>query len=210
MNAMNKPLLSTITFALLVAHAGATDLFDPVNLRQAQGVVVGLYNEDTGVRYAKIHYEKFSKKPTRIGFLKVGFPILTFHELSMHLVAKHANARSLLTAIEQTANARSSRYLFGENVTLAITDGKGDPIKVRARKAKFCPKGLRFFGEVELLLPGKKMPFLCDSLYLKAEQDTNCLTLVTSTGNAFAPIALGDDSKRVSQSTAAANKTQGK
>ena len=154
MNALRKSLLATISFALLVAHAGAADdLFDPINLRQAKGVVVGLYNKDTGHRYAKIHYEEFSKESSRIGFLKVGLPILTFHELSLRLDARHANARCLLSAIEKTANSRSARYLFGENVTVMITDGKGDAIRLRARKARFCANGLRFLEKSNFCSP---------------------------------------------------------
>ncbi|MFP6899396.1 MAG: hypothetical protein VCA36_00545 [Opitutales bacterium] len=156
---------------------------------------MALYNESTGERYAKVHYEKFSKRPSRIGFLKIGLPILTFHELSLTLDASQANAKSLLSTIEKAANSHSARYLFGENVTVMITDGKRNPIRLRASKAKFHKEGLRLFGGVELSLPGEKLPFRCESLYLKAEQETNSLLVITSRGVELDKIQLGQKSQ---------------
>ncbi len=203
-------MLPTLSLALIFSAANAVDLFDPINLRQAKGVVVALYNENTGNRYAKIQYEEFSRRPSRIGFLKVGLPILTFHELSLHLDAKQANAGSILSAIEKTVNSRSARYLFGENVTVTITDGKHDTIKMRATKARFHTTGLRFFGGVELSLPGKEKPFNCESIFLRTKQETNSLTLINSTGHEFESIPLGDDTKPASPAIPAANEAQSK
>ena len=208
MNAVTKAMFFMLALGWAISSSAATNPANQISLRKAKGVTVALYDENTGTRYAKIHYEKFSKRPSRIGFLKVGLPILTFHELSLHLDARHADARSLLSAIEKMANARSARYLHGENVAMTITQGKLGPIKLQAMKAKFCATGLHFFGEVELSLPGKETPIRCESLYLRADQETNALTLVTAMGNDFDPIPLGDDSKLVSESNSASIKTQ--
>ncbi len=210
MNRLRRGPLPLILLASAATVVGATDLFDPINLRQAKGVVVALYNEDSGVRYAKIQYEEFSKRPSRIGFLKVGLPILTFHELSLHLDAKQANAGSILSAIEKTVNSRSARYLFGESVTMTITDGESAPIKLRATKARFHTTGLRFFGGVELSLPGKEKPFNCESIFLRTKQETNSLTLVTPKGYEAASVQLGIDDKSASEAPLSSDKPQSK
>lgn len=194
--------LSSLTFFLLVSSVAVTwanDRFDSVNLRRAKGIAIALYNEGSGTRYAKIHYEEFSKRPARIGFLKVGLPILTFHELSLHLDAKQANARSILSVIEQTVNSRSARYLFGENVSLTITNGDNEPIKLRSRKVNFHRTGLRFSDSVEILLPGQEKPFYCETIFLKTKQETNSLALVNPKGKETASIQLGVESKPVAE-----------
>jgi len=209
-NRLRRGPLPLILLASAATVVGATDLFDPINLRQAKGVVVALYNEDSGVRYAKIQYEEFSKRPSRIGFLKVGLPILTFHDLSLHLEAKQANAKSILMAIEKTVNSRSARYLFGENVTMTITDGENALIKLQSPKANFHRTGLRFSEGVEIFLPGKEQPFRCESIFLRTKQETNSLTLVTPKGYEAASVQLGIDDKSASEAPLSSDKPQSK
>ncbi|MFP6855038.1 MAG: hypothetical protein VB980_04580, partial [Opitutales bacterium] len=119
-------------------------------------------------------------------------------------------AKSILSVIEQPVNSRSARYLSGENVTLTISDGDNDPIKLRSKKVNFHRTGLRFSDSVEILLPGQEKPFYCEAIFLKTKQETNSLALVTPQGKETVSIQLGLEGKPVAKTPRGTDSSQTK
>ena len=148
--APGKWVLAWICLAGLCAVSPASA--NPAVLRDAKGLRATLFDEVSGHRYLELRYEEVKTEYPKIGFFRLGLPILKVKGLEVDLHADHADFGRLRDQLGGLARFKGIRFVLAEPARLRVFQKGKATSEIRASRAKMSADGsIRCYGGVTCL-----------------------------------------------------------
>jgi hypothetical protein len=185
--ALKRILTGTAQVFFLVSLVGSPN---PIGtLKKAKGLQVVLFNEESGFRYLEIHYSEVKTEHPKIGFFRLGLPILKISELELILYPEQAEYPTLRDKLRGLAKSKAMRFVLAEPADLRIVRANKPPLEIRAGRAKVSADGsLKCYGGVSITEGNatKTIP----ALHLLADDAHKRFRFLSPDGKEFAEVTF--------------------
>jgi hypothetical protein len=184
---LKRLLTGTAQVFFLVSLVGSPN---PIGtLKKAKGLQAVLFNEESGFRYLEIHYSEVKTEHPKVGFFRLGLPILKVSDLELILYPDQAHFPTLRDKLRGLAKSKGMRFVLAEPADLRIVCANKPPLEIRAGRAKVSADGsLKCYAGVSITEGNatKTIP----ALHLAADDAHKRFRLHTPNGKEFAEISF--------------------
>ena len=100
-----------------------------------------LFNQESGFRYLEIHYSEVKTEHPKVGFFRLGLPILKVNDLELILYPDQADYPTLRDKLHGLAKSKGMRFVLAEPAELRIVRDNKPEIEIRAGRTKVGSDG---------------------------------------------------------------------
>ena len=139
---MRSFALSLVVANSLIAEGTQSNANPAGNLQKARGLQAALYHEVSGFRYLEIKYSEIKKEHPKLGFFRLGLPVLKVTDLELNLYPEKASYEKLREKIQGLAESKGTRFILGEPTVLRVISEKKTKIEIKAGRIKMNADGI--------------------------------------------------------------------
>tara|TARA_B110000438_G_scaffold288624_1_gene322297 strand:+ start:447 stop:1025 length:579 start_codon:yes stop_codon:yes gene_type:complete len=164
-------------------------------LKKATGLQGVLFNDKSGFRYLEIRYSKVKTEHPKVGFFRLGLPILKISDLELILYPEQAEYPTLRDKLRGLAKSKAMRFVLAEPAELRIVRDKKLAIEIRAGRAKVGSDGsLKCYAGVSITEGNatKTIP----AIQLFADDTQKRFRFISPDGKEFAEVTFPPQSTR--------------
>jgi hypothetical protein len=164
-------------------------------LKKATGLQGVLFNDKTGFRYLEIRYSKVKTEHPKVGFLRLGLPILKVSDLELILYPDQADYPTLRDKLHGLAKSKAMRFVLAEPAELRIIRDNKPEVEIHAGRAKVNADGtLKCYGGVTITEGNatKTIP----AIQLFADDTQKRFRFLSPNGKEFAEVTFPSQSTR--------------
>ncbi len=187
-------LMAGFAPALLLASLVGSQ--NPIGaLKKATGLQGVLFNDKSGFRYLEIRYSKVKTEHPKVGFFRLGLPILKISDLELILYPEQAEYPTLRDKLRGLAKSKAMRFVLAEPAELRIVRDKKLAIEIRAGRAKVGSDGsLKCYAGVSITEGNatKTIP----AIQLFADDTQKRFRFISPDGKEFAEVTFPPQSTR--------------
>ena len=189
-------LMAGFTPVLLLLFASLVGSPNPIGtLKKAKGLQVVLFNEESGFRYLEIHYSEVKTDHPKIGFFRLGLPILKISDLELILYPEQAEYPTLRDKLRGLAKSKAMRFVLAEPTELRIVRKNKPEVEISAGRVKVNADGsLKCYGGVSITEGNatKTIP----AIQLFADDTQKRFRFISPDGKEFAEVTFPPQSTR--------------
>ncbi len=191
--ALKRLLIGTTLVLFLASLVGSQN---PIGtLKKARGLQAALYHEASGFRYLEVKYSEIKKEHPKIGFFRLGLPVLKVKDLELNLYPEKASYEKLREKIQGLAESKGTRFILGDPTVLRIISEKKTKIEIKAGRTKISADGtLKCYNGVSVKFG--KATRETKSVQLFANDGRRSFSLKTPEGEPIAEISIPSHPKK--------------
>jgi len=164
-------------------------------LKKAKGLQAALYNQESGFRYLEIHYSEAKTEHPKVGFFRLGLPILKVSDLELILYPDQAHFPTLRDKLRGLAKSKAMRFVLAEPAELRIVRDNKPEIEIRAGRAKVGTDGsVKCYAGVSIT-EGNATKTV-SSIQFTADNDRQSFRFLSPAGKEFAEVTFPSQSTR--------------